>query len=78
MEGVAADQMLLRPRVYALGGSAGIARLDARLAEVRASAANGGSLQVCPNERSESVSTAQAHCERATWICAVLAQARGC
>jgi len=43
--GVAADQMLLRPRIYALGGSAGIARLDARLAEVHASAVNGASLQ---------------------------------
>lgn len=61
MGGVAADQMLLRPRIYALGGSAGIARLDARLAEVHASAVNGASLQVTTYERAESVLNAQAH-----------------
>lgn len=50
MEGVAADQALLRPRVYSLGGAAGVARLDARLAEVRAAASAGPApLQVgCP------------------------------
>lgn len=72
VEGVAADQMLLRPRIYTLGGTAGIARLDARLAEVRASAVNSPSLQVSTDGRP--VLIAQANSELATWFCAVLAQ----
>ena len=37
-----ADQALLRPRIQALGGAAGVARLDQRLAEIRAEALGPG------------------------------------